>query len=75
VAACHSPLALATVEYTANYDSIDYHATGLATVHGVALTTVDAYTAEAALTPAGRVVGPAIRVVSRDGKTFTSTFR
>jgi len=63
------------VEYTANYDSIEYHVSGSATMSGIALTKVDAYTAEATLTHAGRVIGHATRVVSKDGKTMTITFR
>jgi hypothetical protein len=63
------------VEYTANYDSIEYHVYGSATTSGIALTKVDAYTAEATLSHAGRVVGHATRVVSKDGKTMTITFR
>jgi hypothetical protein len=31
-----------TVEYTANYDSIEYHVTGSVTANGIALTKVDA---------------------------------
>ena len=63
------------VEYTANYDSIEYHVYGSATMSGIALTKVDPYTAEATLTHAGRVVGQATRIVSKDGKTMTITFR
>jgi hypothetical protein len=63
------------VEYTANYDSIEYHVSGSATMSGIALTKVDPYTAEATLTHAGRVIGHATRVISKDGKTMTITFR
>jgi hypothetical protein len=63
------------VEYTANYDSLEYHVTGSATMSGIALTKVDPYTAEATLTHAGRVVGHGTRVVSKDGKTMTITLR
>jgi len=63
------------VEYTANYDSIEYHVSGSATTSGIALTKVDPYTAEATLTHAGHVIGHATRVVSKDGKTMTITFR
>jgi hypothetical protein len=63
------------VEYTANYDSIEYHVYGSETTSGIALTKVDSFTAEATLTHAGRVVGLATRVVSKDGKTMTITFR
>ena len=63
------------VEYTANYDSIEYHVSGSTTMSGIALTKVDPYTAEATLTHAGHVIGHATRVVSKDGKTMTITFR
>jgi hypothetical protein len=62
------------VEYTANYDSIEYQVTGSASMSGIALTKVDPYTAEATLMHAGHVVGRATRVVSKDGKTMTITF-
>jgi histidinol dehydrogenase len=64
-----------TVEYTANYDSIEYRVTGSAAADGIALTRIDAHTAEAKLMHAGRVVGTARRVVSADGKTMTITLR
>jgi histidinol dehydrogenase len=63
-----------TVEYTANYDSTEYRVTGSAETDGIALKTIDAYTAEATLSHAGRIVGTARRVVSRDGKTMMITF-
>lgn len=63
-----------TVEYTANYDSTEYRVTGSAATDGIALKKIDAYTAAATLTHAGRIVGTARRVVSRDGKTMTITF-
>jgi hypothetical protein len=47
-----------TVEYTADYDSVECHVTSSATANGIALRKVDAYQRrEATLTPAGRVVG------------------
>ena len=64
-----------TVEYTANYDSIEYRVTGSAAADGIALTRIDTHTAEARLMHAGRVVGTARRVVSPDGKTMTITLR
>ncbi|MGH9349915.1 MAG: hypothetical protein ACRD26_21905 [Vicinamibacterales bacterium] len=71
----HADGETSTVEFTANYDSIEYHATGSAESDGIALTKVDDYTAEAKLTHAGRIVGTARRVVSPDGRTMTITFR
>jgi hypothetical protein len=64
-----------TVSYTANYDSIEYHVTGSATTDGIALTQIDAHTAEAKLMHAGRLVGTARRVVSGDGRTMTIELR
>ena len=63
-----------TVEYTTNYDSIEYRVTGSPQLDGIALTKVDPYTAQATLTHAGRIVGTAKRIVSKDGQTMTITF-
>jgi hypothetical protein len=63
------------VSYTANYDSIEYRVTGSSTADAIALTSVDANTAEAKLMHAGRLVGLARRVVSPDGQTMTITLR
>lgn len=64
-----------TVEYAANYDSVEYHVTGSAATDGIALKRVDPYTAEASLTHAGRITGTARRVIAADGQTMTITFR
>lgn len=64
-----------TVEYTTNYDSIEYRITGAPSADGIALRKVDAHTAEATLRHAGRVIGTAQRVVSADGQRMTITFR
>lgn len=64
-----------TVEYVAKHDSIEYPITGSAEADAIALKKVDAYMAEASLTHAGKVIGTARRIISKDGKTMTITFR
>ena len=64
-----------TARYTAQYDSLEYPLTGSATVDAIALKRVNAYTAEATLTHARKLIGTARRVISEDGKTMTITFR
>jgi hypothetical protein len=64
-----------SVQYVAKYDSIEYPITGSAEADAIALKKVDAYTAEASLTHAGKVIGTARRVISKDRKTMTITFR
>jgi hypothetical protein len=64
-----------SVQYVAKYDRIEYPITGSAEADAIALRKVDAYTAEASLTHAGKVIGTASRVISKDGKTMTITFR
>lgn len=63
-----------TVEFTTNYDSIEYRVMGSAGADGIAMKKIDDYTAEASLTHAGRVTGTARRVISPDGRTLTITF-
>jgi hypothetical protein len=64
-----------TARYTAQYDSLEYPLTGSATIDAIALKRVNAYTAEATLTHARKLIGTARRVISEDGKTMTITFR
>jgi len=64
-----------TARYTAKYDSLEYPLTGSATIDAIALKRVNAYTAEATLTHARKLIGTARRVISNDGKTMTITFR
>jgi hypothetical protein len=64
-----------SVEYVAQYDSIEYPLTGSPDAEKIALKRIDAYTAEATLGHAGKVIGTARRVISRDGKTMTITYR
>jgi hypothetical protein len=64
-----------SVEYVAKYDRVEYPIMGSAEADAIALNKIDAYTAEASLTHAGKVIGTARRVISPDGKTMTITFR
>ena len=64
-----------TVEYVAKYDSLEYPVYGSIEVDALALTKVDAYTAEATLTHAGKIIGKGRRVLSNDGKTMTITYQ
>lgn len=60
-----------TIEYTADYNSMEYPVSGSSEVNTIALRRVDIYTAEATLVHAGKVMGAARRVVSKDGTTLT----
>jgi hypothetical protein len=62
------------VEFVAEYDSMEYPVRGSADIDALSLTAIDTYTAEIALKHAGRDIGFARRVISRDGKTMTMTF-
>jgi hypothetical protein len=64
-----------TARYTAAYDSLEHPLTGSATVDAIALKRVNAYTAEATLTHARKLIGTARRVIAEDGKTMTITYR
>jgi hypothetical protein len=64
-----------TARYTANYDSLEYPLTGSATVDAIALKRINATTAEATLTHARKLIGTARRVISKDGRTMTISFR
>ena len=64
-----------TARYTAKYDSLEYPLTGSATIDAIALKRVNAFTSEATLTHARKLIGTARRVISEDGKTMTITFR
>jgi hypothetical protein len=59
------------IEFVAKYDSIQYPVSGSAEVDSVALRRIDAFTAEAVLTHAGRRMATARRVIAPDGKTMT----
>ncbi len=64
-----------TVEYPANYDGKDYPVEGSRDVDVVALTRMDDFTSAATLKHAGKEIGVARRVVSRNGKTMTITYK
>ncbi len=64
-----------TVEYPANYDGKDYPVSGSRDVDAVALTREDDFTSAATLKHAGKEIGVARRVVSRDGKTMTISYK
>jgi hypothetical protein len=64
-----------TARYTADYDSLEHPLTGSATIDAIALRRINAYTAEATLTHARKLIGTARRVISEDGKTMTITYR
>jgi hypothetical protein len=63
------------IHYVAKYDGIEYPITGSAEADAIALRRIDAFIAEATLTHAGRVIGTARRVISKDGTTMTITFQ
>ena len=64
-----------TVEYVAKYDSLEYPVYGSIEVDALRLTKVDADTAEATLTHAGKIIGNGRRVISSDGTTMTITYK
>jgi hypothetical protein len=62
------------IEYIAEFDR-EYPVMGTEAYDHILLKRIDASTAEAVLSHAGRIYGTARRVNSRDGKTMTITFR
>lgn len=62
------------IEYRADFDH-EYPVMGTEAYDTIRLKRIDAHTAEAVLSHAGRVFGTARRVVSQDGRTLTITFR
>jgi hypothetical protein len=62
------------IEYRADFDH-EYPVMGTEVYDTIRLKRIDARTAEAVLSHAGRVFGTARRVVSEDGRTMTITFR
>ena len=60
-------------QVVAKYDGKDYPATGHATADTIAYRRVDAYTSQATLKKAGKVIIVNTRVVTKDGKMFTLT--
>jgi uncharacterized protein (DUF2252 family) len=64
-----------TVEYVANYDSVEYPVTGSSDADTIALKKVAPRTAEAILSHAGQVMATVRRVISEDGKTMTIAYQ
>ena len=62
------------IEYRADFDH-EYPVMGTPAYDTIQLKRIDAYTAEAVLSHAGRVFGTARRVVSPDGRALTIMFR
>ena len=62
------------IEYRADFDH-EYPVMGTEAYDTIRLKRIDARTAEAVLSHAGRVFGTARRVLSEDGRTLTITFR
>lgn len=65
---------LETIEYMANTDR-EYMVTGTPEYDAVKLRQIDPFTSEAQLTHGGAVFGVATRVIARNGKSMTITFR
>ena len=63
------------VDFSANYDGKDNPTTGVTNTDTIAVKRVDANTTESTLKKGGKVVMTVISVVSKDGKTRTSTFK
>ena len=63
------------VEFTANFDGKDNPITGVANTDTIAVKRPDANTWDVTLKKAGKVVMSITSVVSKDGKTRTSTFK
>jgi len=63
------------VEYTAKYDGKDYPITGVPNVDTVALERPDANTIRSTMKKGDLVVMTVTSVISKDGKTRTSTFK
>jgi hypothetical protein len=62
------------IEYRADFDQ-EYPVSGTDAYDAVKFRRIDAYTSDSVLSHAGRVFGVARRVISRDGKTMTITFK
>src|SRR5215470_11799596 len=60
-------------QFTANFDGKDYPVSGNPGWDTITWKRIDAYKSESTRKKAGKVVGTATRVVSKDGKTLTLT--
>ena len=63
------------IDFNANYDGKDTPVTGVTNTETIAVKRVDANTSESTLKKGGKVVMIVTSVVSKDGKTRTSTFK
>ena len=63
-----------SVEYVANYDSLEYPVSGSPDYDTIRLKKIDSSTSEAVLGHAGKVFATTRRVLSDDGQTMTITF-
>jgi len=63
------------VEFTAKYDGKDYPITGVPNADTIAVRRIDANTTESTAKKGGEVVMTTRSVVSKDGKTRTTTFK
>ena len=64
-----------TLEYIADYDSLEYPVMGSRIVSSVKLQRVTARSSEVIIRHAGRILGTARRVISEDGNTMTISYR
>jgi hypothetical protein len=70
----HADGRVETIDYIANTDR-EYMVTGTPDYDAVRLRQIDPFTSEALLTHGGSTFGVATRVISRNGKSMTITFR
>lgn len=63
------------VVHPASYDGKDYPITGSTQADVIALNQVDTYTSEAILKHADKILATSRRVVSKDGKSMTVSYR
>jgi hypothetical protein len=64
-----------TVQTVYDYDNIEHPVTGSEDVDAIVMKRINAYTAEATLSHAGRETGTFRRVISKDGKSMTVTLQ
>ncbi len=64
-----------TIQYTANYDALEYPVSGSPDADTIALKKIAPRTAEAVLSHAGKVMATARRIISEDGTTLTIEYQ
>ena len=62
-------------EYVAGYDSLEHPFTGSPNFDTISMRRISAYVAEATLRHAQAIIGTAERVIARDGKSMTITYK